>query len=204
MSAIRAIAHAAIIGLCLLSQSSAAGAADPGVFDDKIVFGQSAAFDGPAAALGLGMREGILAAFGEANAAGGVNRRKLELVNYDDGYEPERAIDNTRKLISEDMVFALLGEVGTPTSNAVQPITTEAGVPFIGPFTGAAFLRDPALSNVINIRGSYGQETEAWIEHLVFTFPELLLVVLAIVVLAGRYKGYRLLELNRFKALVER
>ncbi len=41
----------------------------------------------------------------------------------------------------------------------------------------------------------------AWLEHLVFTFPELLLVVLAIIVLAGRYTGYRLLELSRFKAL---
>jgi len=40
-----------------------------------------------------------------------------------------------------------------------------------------------------------------WLEHLIFTFPELLLVVLALVLLAGRYTGYRLLELSRFKAL---
>ena len=39
-------------------------------------------------------------------------------------------------------------------------------MPFIGPFTGAAFLRDPSLDNVINVRASYDQETEAWIEHL--------------------------------------
>src|SRR5690242_13325799 len=146
--------------------TAAPARAEPGVSDDKIVFGQSAAFDGPAAALGLGMREGILAAFNEANANGGVNGHKLELVSYDDGYEPEKAIANTKRLITQDAVFALVGEVGTPTSNAVQPIATEAGVPFIGPFTGAGFLRDPALKNVINIRGSYDQETEAWIEHL--------------------------------------
>jgi hypothetical protein len=42
-----------------------------------------------------------------------------------------------------------------------------------------------------------------WLEHLIFTFPELLLVVLAMVVLAGRYTGYRLLELRRFKALAD-
>jgi ABC-type branched-subunit amino acid transport system substrate-binding protein len=112
------------------------------------------------------MREGILASFNEANATGGVNGRRLDLVSYDDGYEPEKAIVNTKRLIDEDGVFALVGEVGTPTSNAVQPIATEKGVPFIGPFTGAAFLRDPSLGNVINIRGSYDQETEAWIEHL--------------------------------------
>jgi hypothetical protein len=56
-----------------------AARADPGVFDDRIVFGQSAALKGPAAALGLGMRDGILAAFQEANAAGGVHGRKLDL-----------------------------------------------------------------------------------------------------------------------------
>jgi branched-chain amino acid transport system substrate-binding protein len=140
--------------------------ADLGVFDDRIVFGQSAALRGPAAALGLGMREGILAAFHEANAAGGVHGRKLELISYNDDYEPEVAIAKTNKLIEEDRVFALIGEVGTPTSKAVQPITTEQGVPFIAPFTGADFLRDPSLTNVVNTRASYGQETEAWIEHL--------------------------------------
>jgi len=40
-----------------------------------------------------------------------------------------------------------------------------------------------------------------WLEHLIFTFPELLLVVLALVLLAGRYTGYRLTEIGRFKAL---
>jgi len=140
--------------------------AGPGVMDDRIVFGQSAAFEGPAAALGLGMRAGILAAFHEINAKGGVNGRTLELVSYDDGYEPESAIENTHRLIRDDEVFALIGEVGTPTSKAVQPIATEGFVPFIGPFTGARFLRDPSLRNVINLRASYDQETEAWIEHL--------------------------------------
>jgi branched-chain amino acid transport system substrate-binding protein len=163
---LRGSAVAAILGFGAIFLMDKAARAEPGVFDDRILFGQSAAFEGPAAALGLGMREGILASFNEANAAGGVNGRRLELVSYDDGYEPEKAITNTKRLIAENGVFALIGEVGTPTSNAAQPITTEAGVPFIGPFTGAAFLRNPSLGNVINIRGSYDQETEAWIEHL--------------------------------------
>jgi branched-chain amino acid transport system substrate-binding protein len=162
---LKGIAVAGLLSLSAISLMDVAAHAEPGVFDDRIVFGQSAAFDGPAAALGLGMRDGILASFNEANAAGGVNGHRLELVSYDDGYEPERAIANTKRLISEG-VFALVGEVGTPTSNAVQPIATEAGVPFIGPFTGAAFLRNPSLRNVINVRSSYDQETEAWIEHL--------------------------------------
>ena len=123
--------------------------ADPGVSSDKIVLGQSAAFDGPASALGLGMRLGMQAAFAEVNAAGGVNGRQIELKTYDDGYEPDAAIANTKKLIDEDQVFALIGEVGTPTSKAAQPIAKAAGVPFIGPFTGAGFLRDPANDHVV-------------------------------------------------------
>jgi hypothetical protein len=61
-----------LLGFAAMSLLNAAARAEPGVFDDRIVFGQSAAFDGPAAALGLGMREGILAAFNEANSTGGV------------------------------------------------------------------------------------------------------------------------------------
>lgn len=139
---------------------------EAGVFEDAIVFGQSAAFKGPASALGLGMRQGILTAFGEANRAGGVHGRELKLISYNDGYEPEKAIENTIRLIEDDEVFGLVGEVGTPTSKAVQPIATQRDVPFIGPFTGAAFLRDPSLRNVVNVRASYNQETEAWIEYL--------------------------------------
>jgi len=146
---------------------ASAATAESGVFDDRIVFGQSAALDGPAAELGRGMRDGILAAFSEVGRAGGVHGRRLELISYDDGYEPERAIANVSRLIDEDGVFAVIGEVGTPTSSAVQPITTAAGVPFLAPFTGAEFLRDPSLENVVNVRASYDQETEAWIAYLV-------------------------------------
>jgi branched-chain amino acid transport system substrate-binding protein len=158
--------RALAFGLAASVVLTGAAHAEPGVYNDKIVFGESAAFAGPTAALGLGMRAGILAAFKEANAAGRVNGRRLELISYDDGYEPDKAIQNTNRLIKEDKVFSLIGEVGTPTSMAVQPIATEAKVPFIGPFTGAGFLRNPDLENVINVRASYNQETEAWIEHL--------------------------------------
>lgn len=160
---------AAFVSTVMFAWTLAAGTVafgEPGVSDDTIVFGQSAALKGPASALGLGMRDGLLAAFDEANKRGGVHGRQLRLISYNDGYEPEKAIDNTIRLVEEDEVFALIGEVGTPTSNAVQPIATERDVPFIGPFTGAAFLRHPSLQNVVNVRASYGQETEAWVEYL--------------------------------------
>src|SRR3984893_16589365 len=156
---------AALAGALALA-SSYPVAAEDGVAADSITFGQAAVLEGPASALGQGMRAGIQAAFDEVNARGGVNGRKLKLISRDHGYEPDRAIAMTKKLIEEDKVFALIGPVGTPTSAAAQPIATAANVPFIGAFTGAGFLRDPKLENVINVRASYGAETEAWIKHL--------------------------------------
>ena len=149
-----------------IGAAAAATLAEPGVTDHRILFGQSAAFSGPAQELGTDMRLGIETAFGEANARGGVHGRRLELRSLDDAYEPEGAIANTRRLIEED-VFALIGAVGTPTSVVAVPIAAEAGVPYVAPFTGAAFLRDPRWDNVINLRASYGQETESMVAHLI-------------------------------------
>jgi ABC-type branched-subunit amino acid transport system substrate-binding protein len=140
--------------------------AENGVSADKIVFGQAAALDGPASALGLGMKMGLEAAFAEVNKAGGVKGRKLELKSIDDGYEPTKSIEAAKKLLEEDKVFALVGAVGTPTAAATQPIATAAGAPFIGAFTGAEFLREPHKPLVMNIRASYFQETEAMVERL--------------------------------------
>ncbi len=142
-------------------------AAEQGVTADSVTFAQVAAFDGPAAALGTGMNLGIRAAFEEANAAGGVHGRMLKLDNMDDGYEPDRSASLVKTVIDENNHIALIGAVGTPTSSATQPIATEANVPFIGPFTGAGFLRNADLGNIFNVRASYFAETEAWIQYLV-------------------------------------
>src|SRR6266581_6839077 len=140
--------------------------AEDGVSPDKIVFGQATALDGPASALGQGMKMGLEAAFAEVNKAGGVKGRKLELKSLDDGYEPTKSIEAVKKLLEEDKVFAIAGAVGTPTAAATLPIATAAGAPFIGAFTGAEFLREPYKPLVLNIRASYFQETEAMVEHL--------------------------------------
>lgn len=150
----------------LAGLAGSAAFAEDGVTGSTIVFGQVAALTGPAQDLGQGMRQGILAAFAEANGSGGISGRTLELKSRDDGYEPEKTVEATKASLGEDKVFALIGAVGTPTSKASQPIATEAKVPFIGPFTGAEFLRNPYNRYVVNLRASYFQETEAWIEHL--------------------------------------
>ena len=112
------------VALCFLA-TPAAVFAEPGVSDNKIVFGQAAALEGPAGNLGRDVREGILAAFAEANRTGGVNGRMLELVSRDDGYEPTKSVDATKSLINDDKVFALVGAVGTPTTLATEPIAAQ-------------------------------------------------------------------------------
>ncbi len=149
-----------------LSMVTGTRAEEAGIFDKHILFGQSAAFSGPAGELGKNMRYGIQAAFQEANKRGGVHGRLLKLLSLDDAYEPEAAIANTRRLIEKEGVFALIGAVGTPTSRSATPVAAAANVPYIAPFTGAAFLRQAKLQNVINLRASYDQETETMVARL--------------------------------------
>ena len=154
------------VAFAALMAAATPALAEDGVSADKIIFGQAAALDGPASALGQGMKLGLEAAFAEANKAGGVKGRKLELKSVDDGYEPTRSIEAVKKLLAEDKVFALAGAVGTPTAAATLPIATAAGAPFIGAFTGVESLREPYKPLVVNVRASYYEETEAMVEHL--------------------------------------
>ncbi len=148
------------------STSTAMDDSVPGVSDNRVLFGQSAALSGPAEVLGQQMRLGILAAFHEQNEAGGIHGRRLELTTLDDLYEPDFAFANTRQLINDHQVFALIGEVGTPTSRSAAPLAAGEDVPFITPFTGAEFLRGPDMDNVVNLRASYYQETEEMVARL--------------------------------------
>ena len=131
----------------------------------KIVLGQSAAFSGPASALGERFKEGALLAFDRVNARGGINGRTIELRSMDDGYEPERCAENTQKLLREN-VFTLFGYVGTPTSLAALPLATTAGVPFFAPFSGAEALRKPFNRHAFHVRASYFDETAEIVEQI--------------------------------------
>ncbi len=146
--------------------ASGTQAAEIGVTSDTITIGQSCALTGPARELGVEMRLGAQAYFNQVNQAGGIFGRQIKLVTLDDGYEPDRAAANTKKLINEDKVFALFGYVGTPTSNAALPIFTESKVPFFGAFTGAESLRNPFNRYIFNVRASYFDETEKMVEQL--------------------------------------
>lgn len=156
-----------VIGLMVLIGTLTTAQAEDGVTSDKILLGQSCALQGPAAALGKAMQTGLEVAFAQANGAGGVNGRKIELKTINDGYEPKKCELVTKTLIEKSKVFAMIGGVGTPTAVVAVPICEANATPFIGPFTGAEFLRSPFKKWVVNLRGSYYQEMERLAEHLV-------------------------------------
>ncbi|HSB25107.1 MAG TPA: ABC transporter substrate-binding protein [Burkholderiaceae bacterium] len=133
--------------------------------DRRIVLGQSAAFSGPAAELGIQMNRGARLHFDAVNAAGGINGVQIELRTLDDQYEPDKCKANTEALIKDD-VFALFGYVGTPTSLAALPLVNQARIPFFGPFTGAEALRDPFSRYVFHVRASYFDETALIVKQL--------------------------------------
>jgi branched-chain amino acid transport system substrate-binding protein len=132
---------------------------------DRIVLGQSAPFTGPAAQLGIQFNLGANLYFEQVNAMGGVARRSIHLVHLDDGYEPERCVENTRQLLAEEPV-SLFGYIGTPTSVAALPLATAARVPFFGPFTGAMALRQPGNRYAFHVRASYNDETALIVKQL--------------------------------------
>ncbi len=139
-----------------------------GVTDSEIVLGMASAFSGANRELGRAMRAGVEAAFENVNAAGGIHGRKLRLVTVDDGYEPSRTGPAMRQLVEQDRVFAIVGNVGTPTAAVSIPYCLERKVVFFGAFTGGELLRkQPPDRYVFNYRPSYPEETSAAVRWLV-------------------------------------
>jgi branched-chain amino acid transport system substrate-binding protein len=139
-----------------------------GVTDSEIRFGISAPFSGPAKELGQNMKRGIEAAFGVANAIGGVHGRQLRLIAVDDGYEPTRTAETMKQLYDQDRVFGIVGNVGTPTAVVALPYALDRQMLFYGAFTGAGLLRrDPPDRYVFNYRAGYAEETDAVVRYLV-------------------------------------
>jgi len=145
--------------LVLYSLLAALGAplvhAEDGVSKTVIRVGGVMDLKGDSRGLGEGMRTGIEAAFNGVKVKG----RRFEFTPLNDNYSPPKTIESTKKLLDEG-VFAMLGNVGTPTAKVSLPILADEKVPAVGFFTGAGILR-PGVGDIINFRASYVQETAA-------------------------------------------
>ena len=94
------------------------------------------------------------------------DKKQIKLITLDDKYEPELTLENTKKLLKRDDLFALYGYVGTPTVKNILHIITEIDTPFIAPFSGASFLRNKKYKNIVNFRSSYKDEIKKIIDYL--------------------------------------
>ncbi len=136
--------------------------------DRPILLGMSAAFSGPARELGRGMQLGIETYLRAVNEQGGIDGRPIQVLALDDGYEPDRALANMRELIAQKKVYAIIGNVGTPTAKVAVPYAVKNRALFFGAFTGAGLLRkDPPDRYVFNYRASYAEETAAMVKYFV-------------------------------------
>lgn len=146
--------------------------AEPGVTDTSITLGMSAPLSGPNGAYGMDMQKTIKAYFESINKSGGVHGRRLELVTLDDGYETERTVANTKTLIKDNGVFALLSFYGSsPTTEAMNKVFGPAKVPLVGTISGAGTLREPLAANansryMFHVRTSYADETAVIVKYL--------------------------------------
>lgn len=149
-------AAAAAIGAGGLGQARAAPAS--GVSADAIVIGASIGLSGATAVGGQGHVAGIRAAFDEINRAGGIHGRALRLDARDDGYDPQRSVQNVKAMLESGSVFCLMSMVGTGSNLATNPLTEAAGVPVVGPITGAESLRRADQRFTFHVRPSYSDE----------------------------------------------
>ncbi|MFA6788316.1 MAG: ABC transporter substrate-binding protein [Arcobacteraceae bacterium] len=134
--------------------------------DKEIIFSSSLPKTGIMNQWGKSVESGILAYFNYINDNNLLHNKTIKFIAYDDKYEPALTLENIEKLIKEHNTFGFLGFVGTPTVKNILPILEENPMPFIAPFTGAEFLRQKHLENIINIRSSYKDEIEKLVDYL--------------------------------------
>ena len=134
------ISKLSVLGIFLLlfSIATATGVyAEVGVTDDSILVGCSNSFSGPLVYPGTQLvNNGLEAYFGYVNDRGGVHGRKIITQYYDDGYKPQNAVANTKRLVDQDKVFAIVASQGTGAVMATVKFLTENKVPLIFPFQG--------------------------------------------------------------------
>jgi ABC-type branched-subunit amino acid transport system substrate-binding protein len=141
--------------------------AEEGVTAKSITIGNSTALSGPLGNAGQDHIKAIQAAFAQINKAGGVHGRELRIITKDDGYQAPRTVENIKQMIDDSSAFAFMSLIGTPNNGAILPMTEKAGIPVLGPITGAASLRKPEHKYTFHIRPSYTDEVTRMVQQLV-------------------------------------
>ena len=115
---------------------------DTGASDTEIKVGHLNPYSGPASAYG-NIGKAIKAYFDKVNADGGINGRKVTFISLDDGYNPAKTVEQTRKLVEEEEVLLVFQSLGTPPNSAIHKYMNQRKVPHLFLATGATKWDDP-------------------------------------------------------------
>ncbi|MBS0219983.1 MAG: ABC transporter substrate-binding protein [Proteobacteria bacterium] len=166
-----ALATAAVLSLLAAPPAVAQTPAEPGVTATSIKLGQTVAYSGPVSAYGT-LGRASAAYFAMVNDNGGVNGRRIELLSADDGFSPPKTVEQTRKLVEADGVFAIFSPLGTATGLAVRKYLNGRHVPQLLVQSGIAKFDDPkeypwTLPGLPN----YDTEVKAFAKHILAARP---------------------------------
>ncbi|MCK1465540.1 ABC transporter substrate-binding protein [Bradyrhizobium sp. 2] len=145
---------------------------DPGASDTEIRLGQTIPYSGAvsaSAAVGLAS----IAYFDDINKKGGIHGRMIRLHSVDDGYNPPKTVELTRRLIESDEVLAVYGSLGTPTNAAVQKYLNARRIPQLFIATGASRFNDPkAFPWTVPLLPNFGAEGRATARYVLSAIPD--------------------------------
>ncbi|MDB5615954.1 ABC transporter substrate-binding protein [Tardiphaga sp.] len=151
---------------------------DPGASGTEIKIGQTVPFSGPASAYSsIGKTQA--AYFKMINEQGGINGRKINLIQYDDAYSPPKAVEQVRKLVESDEVLLTFQIVGTPSNAAVQKYLNQKQVPQLFAATGATRFSDPKnFPWTMGYNPNYQSEGRIYGKYILKNYPNAKIAVL--------------------------
>lgn len=151
---------------------------DPGASDTEIRLGNLVPYSGPASAYGAAGKA-MQAYFERVNEKGGINGRKIVFITLDDAYNPAKSVEQTRKLVEQDGVLAMVGSLGSAQNLAVQKYLNARKVPQLFVNAGTTRWGDPKNFHwTMGWQPSYQSEARAYAKHLLSTKPDAKIAIL--------------------------
>ncbi|NPU10042.1 ABC transporter substrate-binding protein [Bradyrhizobium sp. 83002] len=160
-----------MLGVTLSAPALAQKKYDVGATDTEIKIGQTNPSSGPASTFGaIGRAEAAYIRM--INEQGGVNGRKINLIQYDDAYSPPKTVEQVRKLVESDEVLTTFQIIGTPPNAAVQKYLNSKGVPQLLAGSGASRFTDPKnFPWTISANPNYQSEAHIYAKYILENFP---------------------------------
>ena len=164
-------ALAALLASAVAGTAQAQKRYDPGATDTEVKIGNIMPYSGPASAYAtIGKTEA--AYFNKLNAEGGINGRKIDFISYDDGYNPQKAVEQARRLVESDEVLLIFNSLGTPSNSAIQKYMNARKVPQLFVSTGAAKWNDPKnFPWTMGWQPNYQTEARIYAAYILKNYP---------------------------------